>query len=120
VRRAILLLCAFGFLLASCGGEEFPGGTYRSTGNVNNVDPVTSTFHDDGTLTIVQGELVIHGRYTAEGTQITLSDEYCLESEGQETATYAWHVDGSILRMYTVDDLCDFRVDTFQEMTPVE
>ena len=48
MRRAILLLCTFAFLLASCGGEKFPGGTYRSTGNVNNVGPVTSTFHDDG------------------------------------------------------------------------
>lgn len=119
MRRAILLVCTFAFLLASCGGEKFPGGTYRSTVSLNNGGPVTSTFHDDGTLTIEQGELVIHGWYIAGGDRIILSDEYCLESEGQETATYFWHLDGSFLRMHTFNDLCRFRVGAFEEMTPV-
>jgi hypothetical protein len=51
---------------------------------------------------------------------VTLSDTYCGESEGQETATYTWEWNGSVLTMTTTDDACGSRESAVAEMTPVE
>jgi len=119
--RVAVVAAAAGLLVACSGDEGFPVGAYVSTANVNGLGPVTTTYHDDGTVTIEQqGELASEGTYTVDGDRITLSDSYCGESEGQETATYTWSWDDSVLTMTTTDDACESRETTVAEMTPVE
>ena len=124
MRRAIVsfvaIVAAGGLLVACSGDEEFPVGTYVSAANVNDLGPVTAAYHEDGTLTVSQGgEMVAEGTYTVDGDRIDLSDEYCA-SEGQETATYTWAWDGSVLTMTTTDDACESRKSTVAEMMPAE
>lgn len=116
----VVVPAAAGLLVACGGNEEFPVGTFLSTASVNGLGPVTTTYHDDGTLTVEQGELVVEGTYAVDGDQVTLSDTYRGESEGQETATYTWEWDGSVLAMTTADDACGSRATAVAEMTPVE
>jgi len=115
-----VVVATAGLLVACSGDEGFPAGTYVSTADVNDLGPVTATYRDDGTMTVEQGELVSEGTYTVDGDQVTLSDTYCAESEGQETATYTWEWDGSVLTMTTTDDACESRESTVAEMTPLE
>lgn len=115
-----VVVAAAGLLVACSGDEGFPAGTYVSAASVNGLGPVTVTYHDDGTLTVEQqGELESEGTYTVDGDQIAISDSSC-GSEGQETATYTWSWDGSVLAMTTTDDACESRESTVAEMTPVE
>lgn len=125
MRRTIVLVAAAaagaGLLVACSGDEGFPAGAYVSTADVNGLGPVTATYQDDGTLTVEQqGQPLSEGTYTVDGDRITLSDSYCGESEGQETATYTWSWDDSVLTMTTTDDACESRETTVAEMTPVE
>lgn len=119
---AIVLVAGMAACLGGCSeGEEFPLGAYVSTADVNNLGPVTSTYKDDGTMTVEQGPTVVDGTFEVEGDQITLSDDYCRDNEGnQETAVYTWEWDGDTLSMTTEKDDCTSRRDTVAEMTPAE
>jgi hypothetical protein len=99
----------------------FPQGTYESTAELNDAGPMTVIFGDDGIQTIMQGSaLVASGTYKVSGDQITLSDPWCRNNRGQETATYSWTWENSILAMTTTDDACADRKMTVQELNPVK
>ena len=125
MRRTIVLIAMVattaGLLAACSGDEEFPAGAYVSTADVNGLGPVTVTYGDDGAMGISQGdETSFEGTYLVDGDQITMSDKYCKRLEGQETATYTWEWDGSVLTMTTSEDSCTSRNTTVTEMTPAE
>jgi hypothetical protein len=86
----------------------FPKGTYETTAKVNERGTVTITFGDDGTHTLTQdGALLETGTYTVAGDQITMTDPACKNLTGsQETATYTWTWENSILAMTTTEDAC--------------
>jgi hypothetical protein len=117
----VTILAATG-LVGGCSSEvAFPKGTYESTAELNDLGPVTVIFGDDGIQTIMQrGALVASGTYKVSGDQITMSDPLCKNYGGQETATYSWTWENSILAMTTTDDACADRTKTVQELNPVK
>jgi hypothetical protein len=104
---------------APASSAPFPFGSFVSTVDLNDLGPVTVTFWEGGNLTVEQGGAVVtEGTYVVSGSEITISDPNCKAYWGQETATYVWARDGSILRLVGAKDKCADRAKAFAEMTP--
>lgn len=118
----VTILAATG-LVGGCSSEvAFPKGTYETTAEVNEQGKMTVIFGDDGIHTLMQrGALIESGTYTVSGDQITMTDPLCKNLSGsQETATYTWTWENSVLAMTTTDDACPGRTETLQELKPVK
>jgi hypothetical protein len=72
------------------------------------------TFMPDGTFTVwiinIESFDVEDGRYTIDGSQITMQDEVCDPEEGN----YTWQFDGTYLSFDLIEDACDGRLQALK------
>jgi len=75
----IVVLLAFGGALAvGCGGDDGTAGEYRWKSGDESLKDMTVTLADDGTLTFAgtvpdfEGDLSFDGKWTQDGSEVTL------------------------------------------------
>lgn len=88
---------------------DFPAGTYASKGQ-----PYTLTFNGRGQFQVHQGEkLQVAGTYSAKAGEMELTDvegPWACNKAGEQTGTYTWKYEKSVLSFNKVTDQCADRV----------
>ena len=85
-----------------------PTGTYAAKGNI------TLTLDGNGQFRVSDGKgTKVAGSYTIKGDQLQLTDKdgpwACTKTE-EQSGTYTWKLDDSVLTLVKVRDLCTDRV----------
>jgi len=87
-----------------------PTGTYATKGNI------TLTLDGKGQFRVSDGKTTkVAGSYTVKGDQLQLTDKdgpwACTKKE-EQSGTYTWTLDQSVLKLVKVSDLCADRVSS--------
>jgi hypothetical protein len=111
---AALTCSALTLSLAFAAEKPFPVGTYAAEGQ-----KLTIVFDDKGEFRVTQGEaLQVSGRYAAKGAQLQITDRqgpWACTKAGEQSGTYRWTFENSVLTFTKVADHCEDRV---QSLTP--
>ncbi len=94
--------------LSPARAADFPIGSYAANASV------TLTFDDKGRFRVNDGKAMqVAGRYTVKGDQLALTDEkgpWACTKPGEQTGTYTWKYDNSVLTFVKIADRCADRV----------
>ncbi len=91
----------------------FPSGVLLDCPDCGaNLEGYTTTYHDDGTLTIWRrGRVKLAEKWYVEGDIYHEGDTWCYD-EDTMPASYGWYFDGEHLTMELIDDNCPDRIDS--------
>jgi hypothetical protein len=109
---AVLATCSVLALSMALAAEKpFPVGTYAAEGQ-----KLTIAFDDKGEFRVTQGEtLQVTGQYAAKEGQLQITDKqgpWACTKAGEQTGTYRWKYENSVLTFRKVADHCDDRVQS--------
>lgn len=94
----------------------FPAGTYATEGH-----KVTIAFDEKGQFRVTEGgELQVSGRYSAKGGQLEITDAqgpWACTKPGEQTGTYRWKYENSVLTFNKLVDRCEDRVQSLTAAT---
>ena len=104
-----LVVSILAFAGVSAFAADFPTGTY----SIDASKPKLA-FDGKGQFRVVQGDkLMVSGAYTVNGDQIKLTDAkgpWACTKEGEQSGTYGWKFEKSVLTFSKVSDACQDRV----------
>ena len=117
LRTAIKTLAASSLALAgsSAFAADFPAGTFSF-----DATKPSMTFDGKGGFRVVQGDKsLVSGTYTVKGDQIVLTDAqgpWACTKEGQQSGSYHWKYEKSVLTFNKINDACADRVGSLEAM----
>ncbi len=115
-------LCSFVYLAlavamsqSSAFAADFPVGSYVAHKGI------TLTFDDKGQFRVLDGKTTqVTGNYRVKADQLELTDTggpWACTKNGEQTGTYSWKYDHSVLTLTKVADLCNDRSGTLTPAT---
>lgn len=115
--RATLLATYLTLAMSSTLAAETPfPGTYSDEGH-----KVTIAFDGKGQFRVTQGDVLqVTGQYSVKGGQLEITDTqgpWACTKAGEQTGTYRWKYENSVLTFNKVVDPCEDRVRSLASAT---
>jgi hypothetical protein len=105
---ASVLALSLAAALSLAFAADLPTGTYASKGNI------TLTLDGQGQFRVTEGKVMkVAGSYVVKGDQLQLTDKggpWACRKSGEQSGTYTWKLDDSVLTLVKVTDPCTDRV----------